>query len=81
LEGENFYFFAQPLLTHLLPFSESRETGSIEEQLGAYDLRKLLPFKIKTELTSQGLGRTIAASASFDKKGVIQSKVDVIEKK
>jgi len=81
LEGQNFYFFAQSLLTHLLPFSESRETGSIEEQLAAYDLKKMLPFKIKTELNSVGLGRTIVASASFDKKGKItQSKVNVIEK-
>ncbi len=62
LEAEYFYFFAQALVNYLVPLSDRRETGSIEEQLAKYDLEKLLPFTIETELKSDTLdGRKIHA--------------------
>jgi hypothetical protein len=70
LKKEQFHFFADSLLSALLPFAELRETGNVEEQLAQYDLRRLLPFKMKIELISEAKGRRrVTAEASFNKSG------------
>jgi len=79
IQGKHFYFFADALISALLPFAELRGTGSIEEQLAQYDLQKLLPFRIKVELTSEAQGRhKVVAEATINKDGLLQdSKIDV----
>lgn len=79
MREENFYFFAQALLTYLLPFSGLRETDSRKEQLANYDLKKLLAFSITTQLRSSVVGgRKIHASAQFNSEGsLIRSRVGV----
>jgi len=71
-QKRQFRFIAENLLPLLLPFAEFRETGSIEEQLARYDLLRLLPFRVKIELTSSAHGkRKIVAEATLEKDGSV----------
>jgi len=71
VQSQQFQFFAESLLSVLLPFAKFRETGSIEEQLATYDLSRLLPFKIRIQLTSEASGKRIVAEGTLRRDGSI----------
>jgi len=73
VQTQHFQFFAESIVSALLPFAEFREAGSIEEQLATYDLANLLPFRIRVELTSIADERRIVVEGTVEKNGSISN--------
>ena len=72
IREQGFRLSAEAIVTYLFPFAEARETGSIEEQQAWWDLKRLLPFKMKIELVSNALeGQNLTAHGKLDEHGNI----------